>query len=59
MQNSTNLPEKAWVSLLWSQYNALSEPLKEGYISLAHKVAEETGNGNTSSENNVSAENNT
>ena len=32
---------KAWVSLLWSQYNRLSEPLKEGYISLVKSIEEE------------------
>ena len=46
MQNLTDLPDKAWVSLLWSQYNVLSEPLKEGFIDLAHKIAEETENQN-------------
>jgi hypothetical protein len=46
MQNLTKLPDKAWVSLLWSKYNLLSEPLKEGFIDLAHKIAEETENQN-------------
>jgi hypothetical protein len=50
MQNLTKLPDKAWISLLWSQYNVLSEPVKEGFINLAHKIAEET---------NISAEGNT
>jgi hypothetical protein len=46
MQNLTDLSDKAWVSLLWSQYNLLSEPVKEGFINLAHKIAEETENQN-------------
>jgi hypothetical protein len=46
MQNLPKMPDKAWISLLWSQYNLLSEPLKEGLINLAHKIAEETENQN-------------
>jgi hypothetical protein len=53
MQNLNNLPSKAMVSLLWSQYNKLSEPLKEGFINLAHSMAEETGNQNISAETNL------
>jgi hypothetical protein len=44
MQNLAKLPSKAWVSLLWSQYNKLSEPLKEGFINMAYSMAMETGN---------------
>jgi len=44
MQNLVKTPSKAWVSLLWSQYNRLSEPLKEGFINLAHSLAKEAGN---------------
>jgi hypothetical protein len=47
MQNSTQLPYKAWVYLFWSKYNKLSEPLKEGFINLVHSIAEETVNRNT------------
>jgi hypothetical protein len=50
MQNLTNLPSKAWVSLLWSQYNKLSEPLKEGFINLAYSMIEEKGNRNDNAE---------
>jgi hypothetical protein len=31
----------AWISLLWAQYNKLSEPLKEGFINLAQSMAVE------------------
>jgi len=44
MPNSTKLPSKVWVSLLWSQYNKLSEPLKEGFVNLAYSMAKEAGN---------------
>jgi len=44
MQKLVNASSKAWVSLLWSQYNKLSEPLKEGFVNLAHSVAQEAGN---------------
>jgi len=50
MQNLAKVPSKAWVSLLWSQYNKLSEPLKEGFINLAHSLAKEAGNLNINSE---------
>jgi hypothetical protein len=50
MQKLTKAPSKAWVSMFWSQYNKLSEPLKEGFISLAHSMAEETGNWDTNAE---------
>jgi len=43
MQNLAKLPSKAWVPLLWSQYNKLSEPLKEGFSNLAYSVAKEAG----------------
>jgi len=49
MQNLVNLPYRAWVSLLWSKYNKLSEPLKEGFINLVHSIAEETINQNKGS----------
>ena len=58
MQNLPHLPSKAMVSLLWAQYNRLSEPLKEGFINLAHSMAEETGNRNISAETNLLTENN-
>jgi len=44
MQKLVNTSSKVWVSLLWSQYNKLSEPLKEGFVNLAHSVAKEAGN---------------
>ena len=56
MQNLTKISSKAMVSLLWSQYNKLSEPLKEGFINLAHSMAEETGNRNINTETNILAE---
>jgi len=58
MQNLQNLSDKAMVSLLWSQYNKLSEPLKEGFINLAHSMAEETGTRNISTETDLLTENN-
>ena len=58
MQNLSDLPSKVWVSLLWSQYNKLSEPLKEGFINLAHSMAEETVNRNSGTETNLLTENN-
>jgi len=50
MQNLANLSSKAWISLLWAQYNKLSEPLKEGVINLAHSLVEETKNQNNNAE---------
>jgi hypothetical protein len=50
MQNLTKLPPKAWVSLLWSQYNKLSEPLREGFINLVYSMAQEMGNRNINAE---------
>jgi len=47
MHNLTNLPSKAWVSLLWSKYKKLSEPLKEGFVNLAHNMAKEAVNQTT------------
>jgi len=44
MQNITEVPSPAWVSLLWLQYSKLPEPLKEGFINLAHCIAEEVKN---------------
>jgi hypothetical protein len=55
MQKLTNLPSKAWISLLWAQYNKLSEPLKEGIVNLAHSMVEETGNQNNNAEANKPA----
>ena len=46
MQNLTKLPDKAWISLFWSKYTKLSEPLKEVFVNLAHSIAEETENQN-------------
>jgi hypothetical protein len=42
MQERSKMPSKVWVSLLWAQYNKLSEPLKEGSVSLAQSMAKET-----------------
>jgi len=42
MQEKSKMPLTAWVSLLWAQYNKLSEPLKEGFVSLAQSMAKET-----------------
>jgi len=50
MQNLANLSSKAWISLLWAQYNKLSEPLKEEVINLAHSLVEETGSQNNNAE---------
>jgi len=58
MQYLTKLPNKAWISLLWSQYNVLSEPLKESFINLANKISEETGNRNINSEAKLLTESN-
>ena len=58
MQNLAKSPDKAWISLLWSQYNKLSEPLKEGFINLAHKIAEENGNQNINPETDTLTESN-
>ena len=41
MYKLPNRSSKAWVSLLWSQYNKLSEPLKEGFICLAQSMEKE------------------
>jgi len=45
MQKRSKIPSKAWVSLLWAQYNKLPEPLKEGFVSLAQSMAKETESG--------------
>jgi hypothetical protein len=50
MQNLAELPSKAWVALFWSQYNKLSEPLKEGFINLVNSIAAETGNNGANTE---------
>jgi len=42
MLERSKMPSKVWVSLLWAQYNKLSEPLKEGFVSLAQSMAKET-----------------
>jgi len=44
------MPSKAWVSLLWAQYNKLSESLKEGFFSLAQSMVKETGSGSADTE---------
>ena len=41
MQNLPDISSKAWVSILWSKYNKLSKPLKEGFSALAEQIAEE------------------
>ena len=41
MPKLTNIPSEAWVSLLWSQYNRLSEPMKEGFIKLTQGLEKE------------------
>ena len=43
-EEKIQLPSQAWISLLWAQYNKLSEPLKEGFISLAQSMVKETEN---------------
>ena len=53
MQNVASIPYKVMVSLLWSQYNKLSEPLKEAFISLANSMAEQTGNLDINTETNI------
>lgn len=50
MQNLTKVPSQAWISLLWSQYSKLSEPLKEGFINLAHCMVEEAESRNFNAE---------
>jgi len=35
------IPSETWVSLLWAQYNKLSEPLKESYVNLAQSLMKE------------------
>jgi hypothetical protein len=57
IQELTKVPSKAWVSLLWTQYNKLSEQLKEGFINLAHSMAKETENQNINTETNILMEN--
>jgi hypothetical protein len=39
-----------WVSRFWAQYNKLSEPLKEGFINLAHSMVVETKSQNENKE---------
>jgi len=50
MEERSKLPSKAWVSLLWAQYNKLPEPLKEGFVSLAQSMAKETESGGVDTE---------
>ena len=50
MQERSKMPSKIWVSLLWAQYNKLSEPLKEGFVNLAQSMAKETEGGDTDTE---------
>jgi len=35
------MPSETWVSLLWEQYNKLSEPLKESFVNLAQSLIKE------------------
>ena len=42
MPELPDMSSKAWVSLLWSQYNKLSKPLKDGFADLAEQIAEDT-----------------
>ena len=42
MPELPDMSSKAWVSLLWSQYNKLSKPLKDGFSGLAQQIAKET-----------------
>jgi hypothetical protein len=49
-EDLAKLPTEVWVPLFWSQYNKLSEPLKEGFINMAYCMAVETGNWNASAE---------
>jgi len=53
MQEESKMPSKAWVSLLWAQYNKLSEPLKEGFVSLAQSMAKETESKGTETNRNT------
>ena len=41
MNISSELSFMAWVSLLWTQYNKLSDPLKEGFVNLAKSIAKD------------------
>ena len=50
MQKLSELPSKAWVSLLWSQYNVLSKPLKDGLSGLANQIADEINGQNLDKE---------
>ena len=47
------LPEtssKAWLALLWAQYNKLSQPLKDGFFNLAQSMEKEVKGRNVSVE---------
>ena len=48
MHKLADLSSKAWVSLLWSQYNMLSKPLKQGFSGLTQRLAEEIDGQNLS-----------
>jgi hypothetical protein len=50
MQKSSEMSYRAMISLLWSQYKNLPEPLKEGFINLAQSVAKETEKQNIKSQ---------
>ena len=41
MQNLPDISSKAWVALLWSQYNKLSKPLRDSFFGLTLQIAEE------------------
>ena len=41
MHKSSEMSYGAWVSLLWSQYSKLPEPLKEGFVKLTQSMVVE------------------
>jgi hypothetical protein len=40
-QNSENAEDAAWISRFWALYRLLSEPQKEGFISMAQSIAQD------------------
>ena len=41
MKERSTMSTDAWVSLLWAQYNKLSEPLKESFANVAQSMMKE------------------
>jgi len=41
MKERSKMLSETWVSLLWAQYNKLSEPLKESFVNLAQSLMKE------------------